>query len=290
MPTEVANYIGELDQSRPQGSESLGEADDHLRLTKKCITQTFLGDGASDVWDIALNVGPRYLNDLLNTYTPENWVTLDTAQTITGQKTITAAIKGDIGLVNDASVNLISQTGPSVSVGNYDSPAIILADSATGITQAWNNGTNTATVLNTANFISEVIDTLYPVGTVLHTSDNTNPGTRFAGTTWAAIGAGRFIASVGVHTDANGDSFTMVAGDIVEGEYNHTLTEAEMPSHKHDFVHPSQTVDSGDNERIVTSGDANPASTDPLMATTGGDNSHNNIPPGYGLYVWERTA
>ena len=61
MPTEQTEFIAGLDQSRPQGSESLSEADDHLRLIKKSITATFVGSDG-DHFDGPVSVGPDELN------------------------------------------------------------------------------------------------------------------------------------------------------------------------------------------------------------------------------------
>jgi hypothetical protein len=285
MPTEISDYISGLDQSRPQGSESLGEADDHLRLTKKCITQTFLGDGDSDLWDTALNIGPRYLNDLLNTYTPDNWVTLDTEQTIDGAKTFTALVQADMGIANADGNNLISEAADVTAISNYADTTVVLCADQDGLSQAWDTGNVTATVLNTANVMGHMLDMLYPVGAVYHSTTPTDPGTHLGGT-WARVGEGRFIASVGNHTDANGDVVNFAAGDIVEGTYNHTLTEAQMPSHRHDLTVNNSS--SGGTHQITRSGGGT-TWNDPTEFT-GGDAEHNNTPPGYALYVWERTA
>ena len=285
MPTEVADYIGQLDQSRPQGSESVGESDDHDRLIKKTITQTFLGDGDTDLWDTALNVGPRYLNDLLNTYTPENWVTLDTGQTITGAKTFTAAIQADLGLNNNDGANLISEAADVTAISNFADTTQILGTDDAAITATWDDGNASAKVLNEANFMRLVLDTIYPVGSVYHSAVPTDPGTHLGGT-WTRVAEGRFVAGVGSHTDANEDVFNVVAGDVVEGTYKHTLTEAEMPTHTHGInTHISS---SGGLLEITQTGSSN----DQVKQTTstGGSGAHNNIPPGYGLYVWERTA
>jgi hypothetical protein len=138
-----------------------------------------------------------------------------------------------------------------------------------------------------SQYFDGLIDIIYPVGRVVYSDDNVNPGTLYAGTTWAALGAGRFIASVGSHTDGNGDNFSVPAGDIIEGTYNHTLTEAEMPSHSHDIPRSSSSNTSGGDYHNSTNAEPNVANP---TATTGSDNPHNNIPPGYGLYIWKRTA
>ena len=41
MTIEVANYIGDLDQTLPNGGDPLPEGDDHIRLTKHVLTTQF---------------------------------------------------------------------------------------------------------------------------------------------------------------------------------------------------------------------------------------------------------
>lgn len=42
MPTESADYIGQLEPSRPLGTEPVSEGDDHFRLIKKTLGNTFV--------------------------------------------------------------------------------------------------------------------------------------------------------------------------------------------------------------------------------------------------------
>jgi microcystin-dependent protein len=152
--------------------------------------------------------------------------------------------------------------------------------------------------------IKTLIDVLYPINSIFLSTDNTNPGIRFVGTTWSQSSSGRFLAGVGTGTDGT-TNYTVVAGNF-NGEYNHTLTIAEMPSHKHAITlshenggnHDSSgfpqvdktgpfvihSTSQPDGSSSNNAGGGNP------MYSTGGGGSHNNIPPGFGIYVWKRTA
>ena len=66
-----------------------------------------------------------------------------------------------------------------------------------------------------------MLDNIYPVGSIYMSVNSTNPGTLFGGT-WAQI-QDRFLLACG-STYANG---------ATGGEATHTLTENEMPTHKH---------------------------------------------------------
>ncbi len=59
MPLEVATYINQLNPANPVGSDPLAQADDHLRLLKTTIKNTFPNiDGAVTVTDDVLNALP----------------------------------------------------------------------------------------------------------------------------------------------------------------------------------------------------------------------------------------
>jgi microcystin-dependent protein len=143
-----------------------------------------------------------------------------------------------------------------------------------------------------------LIDYLYPIGSVYFSVGNTNPATRFAGTGWTQISEGRFIVGVGSDQDDNSVTKTFTEGEN-NGEYEHTLSIAEMPSHRHGFTggngnvndqtsspfdltndDPEQTWEPGSEANIGGRG----------ILDTGGGLPHNNTPPGFGLYVWERTS
>ena len=143
------------------------------------------------------------------------------------------------------------------------------------------------------NFAAAIADVIYPVGSLFFSKDNNNPGSRMAGTSWAQVAQGQFVAGVGTGTDINGTSHTVTAGDTdTDGEYGHTLTVSELPAHTHPIKNSSK---GGTNDNIAYYGDHGstahyPQSTDLLPDNTGGNQSHNNLPPAFGMYVWERTA
>lgn len=128
-----------------------------------------------------------------------------------------------------------------------------------------------------------------PVGSVFFTAVNTNPSSLLGYGTWVQRAQGRFIVGVGEGTDANSETRTYPQGEDSVGEYEHTLTVAEMPSHTHtgDFASVTNnqlsppTINQGNTSAYLSQGSLN---------NTGGDGAHENSPPAFGLYVWERTA
>ena len=139
--------------------------------------------------------------------------------------------------------------------------------------------------LKTPGGIKSFLDAVYPVGSIYMSVKSTNPGTLFGGT-WAAI-AGKFLIGVGTNTDMNGDKRTLSAGQQ-GGSYAHVLTINEMPSHSHSNDSLIYWGDSGTglagaattNWRVRIRNDSN----------VGGGQKHNNMPPYFAVYIWQRTA
>ena len=139
---------------------------------------------------------------------------------------------------------------------------------------------------------STLINLIYPVGSVFFSADNVNPGVRFTGTTWTQTASGRFIAGVGTGTDINTNTHAVAAGeDSSTGEYTHQLTINEMPSHNHNMkAYGNGTGGVGGGYLGVADTTLLFSQGRPSIDLEGGNQYHNNIPPYFGLYVWQRTA
>ena len=153
----------------------------------------------------------------------------------------------------------------------------------------------------------------FPVGGVFIAVVATDPATLLGYGTWAAVATGRMLVAF----DAGQTEFDAVRK--TGGAKTHTLTTAEMPAHTHtqdshnhtqnahSHVIRSQTATTGsatsyEHGTLDTSSAETEATetTDPTTATcvgavatnqnTGGGGAHNNLPPYFTVYVWERTA
>ena len=84
------------------------------------------------------------------------------------------------------------------------------------------------------NTTNNLLDKIYPVGSVyISTTDDTveKVQKRFGGT-WEKYSEGRTIIGEGTGTDSNGIA-NIFKVNQVGGEYSHTLTISELPSHAH---------------------------------------------------------
>lgn len=84
---------------------------------------------------------------------------------------------------------------------------------------------NPQTQLNNKVNTSDLVNLVYPVGSIYISVNATNPA-NFLGGTWEAFAEGRTLIGVG-SSDQN------FALGSMGGESSHTLTAAEMPSHNH---------------------------------------------------------
>lgn len=161
---------------------------------------------------------------------------------------------------------------------------------------------NTGKQLKNIKSNQELVDLIYPVGSIYLSINNTNPGTLFGGT-WEQI-KDRFLLACG-DTYSNGSTGGNATHTHTTG--NHTLTIDEMPSHSHDM---DDAVYGNYKNRLGIRGDGGggknliPTMTQTngyskyLPTNTGGGKPHshgdtgsaNHMPPYLAVYVWKRIA
>jgi hypothetical protein len=127
----------------------------------------------------------------------------------------------------------------------------------------------------------QLIDLIYPVGSIYMSTNNVSPQTFFGGT-WEAI-RDRFLLGAGNAYAAGGTG----------GSATHTLTVAEMPNHYHVMKVASTTSAAADagwrasGARAYSSQQVESASDN--LTDVGGNAAHNNMPPYLAVYMWKRT-
>lgn len=170
---------------------------------------------------------------------------------------------------------------------------------------AWENLPSTNTPINATNLLNNV----YPVGSIYMSVNNTSPSTLFGGT-WEQIK----------------DTFLLSAGDTYSagttgGEATHTLAVNEMPAHTHGSktltgtftsngltsvnsvnhyasvsgIVSRKTVSSGyydstDRQAVTNTNNKIDIDATHEHNSVGGNKAHNNMPPYLTVYMWKRTA
>lgn len=146
---------------------------------------------------------------------------------------------------------------------------------------------------------------LFPVGTILETTNSANPST-YIGGTWGQLGAGLTTITAGTYKEThNGttDTYVFTAGSSnftrngvsMTGEAEHIITEGEMKSHGHSFILDSPqngTASSSKGAWYVDAGTKGKNDTAYIVRTTqnaGGDLPHNTLQPLFGAYKFRRT-
>lgn len=137
-----------------------------------------------------------------------------------------------------------------------------------------------------------IIDTIYPVGSIYITLNQTSPSKLFPGTYWKQI-KNRFLLSAS----------STYSASSVGGEATHVLTSNEMPVHNHDGLYYSYidtensvTLNSGTVSYRIPWGSSSYAGNygpgtgkaELVTGEAGGGAAHNNMPPYLAVYMWER--
>lgn len=123
---------------------------------------------------------------------------------------------------------------------------------------------------------ANIVDLIYPVGSIYTAFNHTNPATLFGGT-WERLQDAFLYAC----------SDTENIGDT-DGEREHTLTIGEIPSHDHAVNGGWGSGDLGLEYFRVD--ENNPATPWQNTSTVGGGLPHNNMPPYIKVSMWKRTA
>lgn len=222
---------------------------------------------------------------------------------------------GNVNTVNNVGVTVgttnISITGANIPVSAQDNTTINNAIPVASSTTPANLGTaavGTGTTWARADHVhnmptaaqvgavstAELIDLIYPVGSIYMSTNSTSPQV-FLGGEWSPI-EDTFLLSAGN---------TYTAGDT-GGEAAHLLTGAEsgqkaltnVGSHKHDIYYRYMTGPTASSSGWLALGgtthngeiSSSILSNSFSIGASNADSAHNNMPPYLVVYMWERTA
>lgn len=127
---------------------------------------------------------------------------------------------------------------------------------------------------------SDLLNRIYPVGSIYISVNSTNPG-NFLGGTWVEFGQGKTL--VGVNTSET--EFDTV--EKTGGEKTHKLAISEMPSHNH--YNDTWAASSSGSQYLYFYGQRGTPGNR-YTGSTGGGGAHNNLQPYITVYFWKRTA
>lgn len=152
---------------------------------------------------------------------------------------------------------------------------------------------------------------LFPVGTILETTNSANPST-YIGGTWEQLDAGLTTITAGTYTETHnvngtyvtdtyvftaGSSEFTVNGTKTQGEAKHQITEGELASHTHTEyaengfdAYKNKTGNYWKQGLVNVNEKSKSVTYDYWIGSAGGNQPHNNLPPVYGVFRFRRTT
>lgn len=136
-----------------------------------------------------------------------------------------------------------------------------------------------------------IMDIIYPVGSIYETMDSSfNPSESFGGT-WERI-KGKVLVGV----DESDSTFR--SSKLTGGEKSHTLTINEMPSHNHtigrsdgsNLTSWATSAGAGNIWYVACDGGTPGKQNYYIARNQGGGQSHNNLQPYITCYIWQRIS
>lgn len=127
--------------------------------------------------------------------------------------------------------------------------------------------------------VDEILGLVYPVGSIYMSINNVSPATLFGGK-WVQI-KGRFLLGASAVYKAN----------TFGGEVAHTLTNDEMPNHRHSIWFPNSGGEQSAEIGYPETGSKNTYYAEASKTSdAGGGVAHNNMPPYLVVYMWRRLS
>lgn len=115
----------------------------------------------------------------------------------------------------------------------YPRTNLASVEDMTAFARTLNGAADAAAARNALEITTQaaLINIIYPVGSVITLTNDTDPNKIYTGTTWVKMDAGRVLVSAGTYTE-DGETYTYTIGDK-GGEAKHQNTIEEMPVHGH---------------------------------------------------------
>lgn len=190
------------------------------------------GTGASGTWGISVTGSSASCTG--NAATATKLVTARTIRTnlastsaasFDGSANITSGVIGTLPILHGGTGAITA----SAARDNLGAQSKVLYGTSAPSDSTGSNG-DMYIALEGGDFKKDIVDLIYPVGSIYISMNPADPSTLFGGT-WEAFGQGRTLIGAGTGDDGS-RSLSFTAGGT-GGEYKHTLTIGEMPSHTH---------------------------------------------------------
>lgn len=292
MTVEKAGFVSELNTSWPLSGDLINQGDDHIRLIKTTLTNTFSGFNAK------VNMDSQTLNRMYD------HIKVD-SDSVSINKTL--FFDGVNKTINFNKTNI--DTNKNIVTG-------------IPLPRAGNDGLDDAVSRRYLEKGGGMVAS-WPVGSIYISATATNPADLFGFGTWQQFAPGRVLVGYGVGNDGT-DSINYNTVLAQGGKYYHTLTSGEMPAHSHPHDIGGRALSNGAHYHLFMGDDGLEAfnykeryinydarshggnggiyrtTTDGAhehslqitggVQTTGGNQKHNNIQPYIVVYMFRRTA
>lgn len=186
---------------------------------------TKTGDGASGTWGISISGNAATATKLATARTIQTNLASTSAASFDGSANITPGVTGTLPIANGGT----GATTASAARDNLGAQSKVLYGPSAPSDSTGSNG-DMYVALESGDFKKDIVDLIYPVGSIYISMNSTDPSTLFGGT-WEAFGQGRVLIGAGTGNDGS-TSLSFTSGST-GGEYKHTLSVSEMPSHTH---------------------------------------------------------
>ena len=202
MGLESATFIENLDANNPLANDAISQADDHLRLIKSVLKQSFPNINA------AVTAVPAELNK-------KTAIVSDGAGQLTFNTNVTQALMQ----------TLLGIIKPALSID--------------GSTLSIDSGTTAADIRTALGVSGTSILDVYPVGSVYIGVDSSFDIEGTFGGSWTRISQGRMLVG---HDDSGSPDADFDTTEEFSGTKTHTLSIAELPAHSHTVAGMEQVV------------------------------------------------
>lgn len=133
----------------------------------------------------------------------------------------------------------------------------------------------------------QLVDLIYPVGTIYESTSSTNPGTLFGGT-WETFAPGRVLIGAGQGNDGTTSmSFTSNAD---YGKYQVSLTKENLAQHKHNYSPAWVTKVQNNTGVFGMVGEGDEFTYGGGVETIGESTPFSIMQPSKGVYRWRRVS